>query len=312
MLQKMLTVVIPVFNGEKYISRALQCLQNQTWQNFNVVIINDGSTDTTKDIIETFIERNINASLINLSSNHGVSYCRTLGINQCKTPYITFLDHDDWVDINTYECCFKAVEFDSDIVIFGLNYDYLDIDVSETKYGYKSNFKVSGDYALKIYGHTIKDSFKITPIINNKIYRLDFLKKNQIIFNEQIRYQEDDIFTFEVLLQAKKVMFVTNCKYHYFQNPKSVIHNVSELSITHFVSAYSALKIYLQDHNFFEKYKHEYYLKLKSSLKGVIHRTVHYSKNQAEIQHLLALLYKQLNEHVDIEEFLAYFDLSNY
>lgn len=311
MLQNVLTVVIPVFNGENYISRALLCLQNQTWQNFNVLIINDCSTDSTKEIIESFAENNEKISVINLSHNHGVSYCRTLGIKQCKTPYITFLDHDDWLDINTYECCFKSVEIDSDVLIFGLNYEYLDIDVSETKYFYKNDFKVSGDYALKIYGHTIKDSFKITPIINNKIYRLDFLKMHEIVFNEHIRYQEDDIFTFEVLLQAKKVMFIANCKYHYFQNPKSVIHTVSELSVTHFVGAYSALKTYLDSHNCFDKYKNEYYLKFKSSLKGVIHRTVHYSKNQSEMQYLLALLYKQLNESVNIEDFLAYCDLSN-
>ena len=312
MLKDVLTVVIPVFNGENYISRALQCLQNQTWQNFNVIIINDCSNDSTKPIIESYAENNEKISIINLSINRGVSYCRTLGITKCKTPYITFLDHDDWLDINTYECCFKTAEEDSDILIFGLNYDYLEIDVSETKYFYKDNFTISGDYALKIYGHTIKDSFGITPIINNKIYRLDFLKQNQIIFDEQIRYQEDDIFTFEVLLHANKVKFIPNCKYHYFQNSNSVIHTVSELSITHFIAAYSSLKSYLENYGCFDKYKNEYYLKFKSSLNGVIHRTVHYSKNQAEMQHLLALLYKQLNEHVNIEEYLTYCNFSKF
>lgn len=274
-------------------------------------IINDCSTDSTKKIIEAFSAENKNTSIINLSQNQGVSHCRTLGIRQCRTPYITFLDHDDWLDLNTYECCFNSLKIDADILIFGLNYDYIDIDVSEPKYFYKTNFKVNGDYALKIYGHTITDSFKITPIINNKIYRLDFLKKNKIEFNEKIRYQEDDIFTFETLIHAKEVMFISNCRYHYFQNPKSVIHTVSELSIKHFILAYSSLKTYLEQLSCFEKYKNEYYLKFKSSLKGVIHRTIQYSKNQAEIQRLLALLYKQLNEFVNIEEFIAYFNLLN-
>ena len=209
MPQNTLTVIIPVFNGENTISRALMCLQNQTLQNFNVIIVNDCSTDSTKKIIEDFADKNKNVSIINLAENRGVSYCRTLGIKNCKTKFITFLDHDDWIDINTYEYCLNAVEHEVDIFIFGLNYEYIDIDLTETKYLYKENFTVSGDYALKIYGHTIKDSFKITPIINNKIYCLDFLKKAGIVFNEHIRYQEDDVFTFEVVLQAIKVKFNT-------------------------------------------------------------------------------------------------------
>lgn len=312
MQQNVLTVIIPVFNGENTISRALLSLQNQTLQNFNIVLINDCSTDSTKEIIEEFADKNKNVSIINLLKNRGVSYCRTLGIQRCQTPYITFLDHDDWIDINTYETCFNAVEPEVDLLIFGLNYEYIDINISETKYIYKDNFIISGDYALKIYGHTIKDSFKITPIINNKIYRLGFLQKSGVVFNEHIRYQEDDIFTFEALLHAKKVKFISDCKYHYLQNPNSAIHTVSELSINHFIAAYSELKEYLLQQCCFDKYKMEYYLKFKSSLKGVIHRIVEYGKSKSEIQQLLALLYKQLSNRINIEEFLAYCDLSNF
>lgn len=309
-MKDILTVVIPSYNGEKFITRALECLKNQTWQHFKILIINDHSTDSTAEIIDLYRKENKDLTIINLPQNHGVCYCRTLGINQCDTPYITFMDQDDWIDINTYECCFNELESDIDILTYGLIYDYIDIDVSETKYYYQNNFQISGDYALKIYGHTIKDSFKITPIVNNKIYKHDFLKNYKIVFNEKVRYQEDDIFTFEALLYAKKVKFISNCNYHYLQNPNSVIHTVSDLSITHFIVAYSELKSYLIENNCFENYKKEYYLKFKSSLKGVIKRTINYAKNQAQIKHLLALLYKQLNEHVNYEEFLDYCDLS--
>lgn len=311
MKNKHLTVVIPVYNGEKHISRAIHCLLNQTWQDFEILIINDGSTDETESIIKTFEKENENLSIINLAKNCGVSYCRTLGINECKTPYITFLDHDDWLDLNTYEKCFNALKQDTDIIMFGLNYDYIDIDLSEKKYIYTKNFEISGCYALKIYGHTIKDSFKITPIINNKIYNLEFLKRNGIEFNEKIRYQEDDIFTFEALLNSKKVMFVSDCQYHYFQNPSSVIHTVSELSVNHFVAAYGGLKNYLVQNSYFDLYKNEFYLKLKSSLYGVIHRIVQYSQNLAEAKHLLALLHDQLVMIIDLEDFLSYIDLNN-
>ncbi len=309
MESKTLTVVLPVYNGEKYIKRALECLQNQTWNNFNILIINDASTDDTNSILESYAKRNPKISVINLSQNMGVSYCRNLGIKTCKTEYITFLDHDDWVDLGTYENCLKVIQNDIDIAIFGLNYEYIDLDVSEKKYIYNKNFTITGEYGLKIYGHTIKDSFKITPIVNNKIYKLKFLINNSLYFNEQVRYQEDDIFTFEVLMYAQKVMFIPNSQYHYLQNPKSVIHQVSDFSVENFIMAYETLKNFLKTQACFEKYKNEFYLKFKSSLKGTIHRITQYGKSQTEIQHLLALLYKKLMEVVEIEEFFSYCDL---
>lgn len=311
MINTLLTVIIPVYNGEKFIARALECLTNQTFQNFNIEIINDGSLDKTKNIVETFMEKYKNISLTNLSENRGVSYCRTLGIKTCKTPFITFLDSDDWIDITTYENCINSIRDDIDIVVYGLSYEYLDIDVSERKYFYDRNFVISGSYALKIYGHTIKDSFKITPIINNKIYRTDFLIHNKIFFNEEIRYQEDDIFTFDALMHARNVAFVSNCQYHYYQNSDSVIHHVSDISVIHFAQAYGSLKLKLEQDGLFNKYKNEFYLKCKSSLKGVVTRVVHYCTDVMEVRRLLALLHEKFVQVVDLKDFLAYFNLQD-
>lgn len=307
-MENLLTVVIPIYNGEKYILRALESLKNQTWKLFNILIIDDASTDGTPSIVEQFAKYNKNSTLIRLSKNHGPSYCRNLGIKKCRTEYITFLDCDDWIDIDTYENCFKSIRPDSDILIFGLNYDYIDLDISESKYVYNSNYSIEGNYALKIYGHTTKDSFKITPIVNNKIYRLNLLLLNNIEFSNKLRFQEDDIFTFKCLMFASNVLFISRSKYHYFQNRDSVIHQVSELSVKHFVFAYKTLKDFLEKKSCFINYKTEFYLKFKASFKGKIHRIIKYSKNQEEANHLLSLLYKTVMETFNIEELLSYFD----
>lgn len=257
MVSKVLTIIIPVFNGEKHIYRALECLKNQTWKNFSVLIINDNSTDNSVDIIKQYKDY-LDLKIIDLKENQGVSYCRTLGIKKCNTPYVTFMDHDDWIDINTYEFCFKEIKDEIDIIIFGLSYEFLDINISEYKYVYNNIFSISGDYAIRIYGHTIKDNFKITPIVNNKIYKLKFLNDNSINFDKRIRYQEDDIFTFKALLSAKNIQFIPNCKYHYLQNSDSAIHHVSEFSVKNFAKAYELLKRFLDTNNLFEKFKNEF------------------------------------------------------
>jgi len=309
MPEKFLTVVIPVYNGEKHIFRALECLNNQTWKNFCVIIVNDASTDNTSNVIKKHM-KNLDLVIYNLKRNHGVSYCRSLGIEKCKTPYITFMDHDDWIDVDTYERCFKNVKDDTDIAIFGLSYEYLDINVTENKYVYNEFFSLSGDYALKIYGHTIKDNFKITPIVNNKIYSHKFLESKKIVFDKDVHYQEDDIFTFKALMCAKNVVFVPNCKYHYLQNPSSVIHRVSEFSVNNFVKAYSNLKKFLDTNQIFNNYKSEFYLKFKSSLKGTIYRITHYGENQDVIRRLLVLLHDKIVKMINLEDFLKYCNLN--
>ena len=304
-----LTVIIPTYNSEKFITKLLQCLENQIFQDFNILIIDDHSNDKTVSIVNNF-KSNKKIKLICLSENHGVSYCRNLGIINTDTPYLTFIDHDDWIDINTFDRCSQFLHQGVDVINYGLSYDYLDFLLTEKKYIYQKDFWVSGDYALKIYGHTFHDEVKITPIVNNKLYKTSLLKQYKIFFNENTRYQEDDIFTFKVLLIANKIAFVSGCFYHYFQNPDSAIHQVSEISIDHFIISYSSLQKYLKEISLFDKYKNEFYLKFKASLIGVIRRTVSYGKNIQNSCHLLASLYKQLYENFNIEEFLIYCNLN--
>ena len=305
-----LTVIIPTYNSETYITNLLECLNNQTYKDFSILIVDDHSTDKTVSLLRKYETKDDRLKIIALQENHGVSYCRNIGINNVDTAYLTFIDHDDWIDINALEKCSKFFRQKVDVINYGLSYDYIDFLLTEKKYNYPKDFCLVGDYALKIYGHTIHDEVKITPIVNNKIYRSAFLKQNKIFFNEETRYQEDDVFTFKVLLSANTIAFASKCYYHYFQNPKSAIHQVSEVSINHFILSYSGLLKYLKDLSLFEKYKDEFYLKFKASLIGVIRRTIAFGTNLNDNYQLLASLYRQLYENFDIGEFLLYCNLN--
>ena len=308
MTKPSLTVIIPAYNCEKYINKLLCSLNNQIYKDFCILVVDDHSTDGTLNALKKY-NNIINLKIIPLPENHGVSYARNIGIQYAETQYITFIDQDDWIDINTFYNGSQYFKNNIDIINYGLSYDYLDYLQTEKKYIYARNFIVTGEYALKIYGHTIQDEVKITPIVNNKIYNMKFIRDNNIYFNEETRYQEDDIFTFKALLSAKSVAFIAGSYYHYLQNPNSAIHQVSETSINHFVKSYSHLQEYLKSNRKFEQYKDEFYLKFKASLKGVIRRTVEYGQNPDIIRRLLASLYKQLSINFDIEEFLIYCDL---
>ena len=133
---------------------------------------------------------------------------------------------------------------------------------------------------------------------------------NSLFFHEQLRYQEDDVFTFEVLARANRVSFIKNCYYHYCQRDGSLVHTVSKTSIRSFISAYSILKNDLESANLFEKNKKAYYLKFKGSFLGVIKRIIDYEPNTNKRDEMLSLLLNLLIRNYDLPELLDTFNFS--
>lgn len=293
-----LTVIIPVYNDADNILRCLDSLFNQSIRNFEIIVVNDASTDRTKRVLEEYQQTHY-FQIINLDKNSGAGYCRNVGIQLARTPYVTFVDSDDWIDISTYEKCFRNIGSNPDVVVYGLIYDYVEQNVQDKKYQYLKTYTLSGDFALNIYAHTIPNEIRITPIVNNKIYSKCFLEKNNLLFHPSLRYQEDDAFTFEVLARAENVVIVSDCNYHYCQRNNSMIHCVSDFAIDNFIEAYLALKENLESAKLFDKYKVAFYLKLKGSAMGVLKRIIDYDLDVEDRNRHIYLLLTQLLKHFD-------------
>lgn len=304
-LQSLLTVIVPVFNDENNILRCLESLYNQTFSDFEIIVINDASTDNTRSILKQY-QKNHKFTIIDMEQNFGVSHCRNVGIKASQTSYITFVDSDDWLDISTYMQCFQQINKDLnvDIIIYGLMYDYVLQNYRYAKYQYTKTYHISGTLAFGIYTHTIPNEIRITPIVNNKIYRRQFLIENNLLFHENLRYQEDDVFTFEVFMKAKNVTIVDQCFYHYCQRSNSMIHTVSEYSIYNFIKAYITLQNILKTNHLFVKHKDAFYLKFKGSLLGILNRIMEYTTDIQERNQLMYLLLTLLIENFDVAELL--------
>lgn len=302
-MDKLLTVIVPVFNDEANIVRCLESLFNQTFCNMEIIVVNDASTDNTPMVLEKYQEKHP-FQIISMKENSGAGCCRNTGILAAKTPYVAFVDSDDWVDMSSYTKCFEQLSDNTDVVVFGLVYDYIAQNRRDEKYYYSRNYRMPGEFALNIYAHTIPNEIKITPIVNNKVYRRQFLLDNNIFFHEELRYQEDDVFTFEVLARAAMVSFVNGCSYHYCQRNDSLIHTVSEHSIRSFISAYLTLETTLRSNGMFEKHKSAFYLKFKGSLLGVIKRILDYETDAKKRNKLIHLLLDLLIKNYDIPEIL--------
>ena len=196
------SIIICVFNGEKTIKRCLNSILNQTHKNIEVIIINDGSTDNTQKIIESYDDERI--KLIN-QSNRGLSYSRNIGIKKAKAPYILFVDADDMVSSHLVEECLK--EKDNDLVIFS----YLEIH-HYIKIKRRVNKTFPNKNNLRQYGY-----------VWNKMYKKSIITKNNLLFSEDIKLVEDLNFNKKYLRYVKKIGFINNELYKYNRGSSQVL-----------------------------------------------------------------------------------------
>lgn len=209
-----LSIVIPLYNVENFIERNLNSLRNQTYSNIEVILVNDGSSDSTISKITKYL-KDERFQLINIS-NHGVSHARNLGIEKASGKYISFIDGDDYVDYDYAEYMLQLMEFNLNSYIgISLSHHYDDFQSQDSNLFIKtvSNLEVINDIYLN----------KIYMAVWNKIYNLKFIKDNNIKFCENIWYAEGMHFNIQCLSKAKHITVGNKRVYHYISNPNSAM-----------------------------------------------------------------------------------------
>lgn len=197
---KKISIIVPIYNEEENLRKCIESLINQTYKNLEIILINDGSTDNSKAIIESFKDKRIVA--IN-KKNTGISDTRNIGIGKSTGDYIMFVDSDDYLELNCIERLIETAEKEnSEIVMF--NY-YLEtpskrIEIKLPKIEAR-NLKEDKDLLTKIH---------LGPC--TKIFKAELIKDN--LFPLNLKY-EDVPFVVEAVIKAGKISFVPNYLYHY-------------------------------------------------------------------------------------------------
>lgn len=201
-----LSIVIPAYNSEKYIGRCINSVLCSTFSNFEIVIVDDGSTDKTAQIINSYRDERVR---VFHQKNQGVARARNFGIKNSRGKYIMFIDNDDYIDKTYLYSYIRAIEKnDSDIVVGG--YERVD---------------TSGKILVKV---TLKeDQWSKYRLVAPwaKIYKLDFLKKNYIEFLDS-NIGEDIYFNIRAMVLSKKVSILKNCGYKWFYNEASISNTI--------------------------------------------------------------------------------------
>lgn len=209
------SVIVPVYNTEKYLRRCLDSLVNQTLDEIEIIVINDCSTDNSKEIIKEYKNKYKNIVLIDNKVNKGIGYNRNTGIKKAKGKYIAFVDSDDWVNETMYDKMYKKATDDNlDLVL--CNYIKVLEDGDELT-------EIECDYFLDYFNSTnLEESPNLLLDVNlapwNKLYKRELLNGNS--FPQDLKY-EDAIFVIKALSRAKKIGIVEEKLNYYLVRSKS-------------------------------------------------------------------------------------------
>ena len=217
MQDKMVSVILPVYNAEKYIEECINSVRKQMYSEWELIIIDDGSVDGTSKIINTFLkdERRIKYYK---TENGGVSNARNYGLNLAKGEWIFFLDADDYLTENCLQDCVQtSVTYDADVVVIA------HYELDEFSNTCKKNNKFKETEILN-HNDTMKNFLKTNKIgweIWGKLFRSNLLKN--LNFDKELRIGEDAVYLVSTLKKCNKMVLLKEYGYFYRLNSTSVM-----------------------------------------------------------------------------------------
>lgn len=244
----MLSIIVPVYNVGCLVKRCLESLINQSFFDMEIIVINDGSIDDSYKYIEQFLCNN-KIRYIEKQNNEGLGQARNTGIENAKGDYIAFVDSDDWVDLDMYKVLLDSIEENqADIAICGVKNESNNYICSKDRYTYEFANQISGKKALSLLSRSECNNYMISPVVWNKIYKKKLIVNNKINFLPN-SYWEDDIFSFQVFMNANCINIVPNVYYHYYQREKSITNDFSKKHIDDLIFSFKHLYQFIENNS---------------------------------------------------------------
>ena len=262
-MKPLLTVVIPVYNVEKYLKRCVESVLVQEWHNYDILLVDDGSTDSSSQICDDYVKAYDFISVIH-KENGGLSEARNTGISHAKGDYVYFPDSDDWLEPQTFKELAEVLESrEFDIISFNREFVKGEEDVIVSDSVVTQVFEGKDAFV-----QMLKHSY-ITGFANDKIYKKSLFIDNNISFPKG-KYYEDLGTNYKLFLSAKNV-FATNQKYYHYliDNPDSITQSWNEQKFSDMFGFYK--DIFYSDFVRSQLNKEELQISQRYYVNGLIH-----------------------------------------
>lgn len=256
----LVSVIIPVYNSESYLHRCVDSLLTQSYADFELILVDDGSRDSSSDICDEYARKDDRVKVFH-RENAGVSSARNLGLDNATGEFVVFVDSDDWVDIHFLEYLYTAVHKEkSDIAVCEIiNY-----------YGHK--IKISNNSLIEkgkcaYIKHQIIAGF---TSVCNMMFNREFIEANRLRF-EKVRYSEDFIFSIKAICLSKRITYVANHLYYYDRtNEISALHHYPDDMYKDLLYGDALMIDFFKEEGYFDDFKREIYWRVLANKRELV------------------------------------------
>lgn len=253
----MISVILPVYNVEDTLYVCLNSVLKQTYPNFEIICIDDVSSDSSLEILEYFAKKDSRVKIIKNDFNQGPGYSRNCGLNVAKGKYVFFLDGDDWIDSNTFEILVrKADENQLDLLFFNeINFQE---EIHEFSFDSSFNDDLITKFENKVFNHfdlDKKDLFKLSNNVWDKLYLKSFLDDNNIRFFDENLIYENIPFFYNVITSAQRISIITDRFYNFRENNFLLRKSNNEKIFDIFNIYWDVLDVFIKNKQLYQYYK---------------------------------------------------------
>ena len=291
-----ISVIIPCYNSSKYIEKCILSVLNQTYKNIEIIVIDDGSSDNTRELIKKYDVISI------FKENGGVSSARNMGLKIASGEYITFIDSDDYVSSNYIESIVNIInDYSYDIIETPLLFEFYKKNklLTYTEYKLKSDRK-SLNFSKEYFNNELR-------YVIGVFYKKDII--SDINFDEDILCYEDNMFNLKVKFNSKSYYFYPKCFYHYVQNLSSLSKTIS-LKHLDYILVMERLNDYLKDKEYKKDYIENIYL--NNILSIILFKLPYFKQNKYKYRKDLIRSLKNNTDNISKKHRVLIFILNGY
>lgn len=220
MKNKKISVIIPVFNSDKFLNKCLDSVLNQTYTNLEIIVVNDGSTDSSARICDEYASKDKRVKVIH-KDNEGVSIARNTALDFATGDYISLIDSDDYIDYDFYEKLLNSLTTNSaDIALCKYTLDFENDIVKPIEPGLEL---FANEHNIK---YLFTDKNKVNAYLCRGLFDIKLFENER--YDESIKYMEDLHLFIRLINKSNKITHINDYLYHYYQNPNSATHKLSK------------------------------------------------------------------------------------
>ena len=243
------SVIVPVYNVEAYLEKCVQSILRQTEQNFELLLVDDGSTDSSGQLCEELAKKDSRIRVIH-QENQGLGGARNTGIREAKGDWLLLVDSDDWIEPQILEKALEAgLREEADMVVF----PFRSVDEEGRELAvFRENIPVGRAFALK----ERKDILLTAPVAWNKLYRTAFFRETGLAYPSRVWY-EDIRTTPKLMALARRMVFLGDIGYNYLQRQGSIMNSGKVARNVEIIQAFDDILPWFREQGLFAEYRQE-------------------------------------------------------